>query len=352
MDLGSTSETLIFLAKWIGIFSFVLIFLLAFAIFALRYHFTKRDNRATAVRGVWQQIFTDCFEGTPKELPEIRSQDMVTVLVLWNYFHEIFRDQARERLNEIAVSIGADEWALQALKNGSIRQRLLAIQTLGWLKEDRAWFEILEIMHDEEPVIALCAAKALLRINPAFGIEYFMPLVAERSDFNVATVGKSLRSAGAEVITEPMIEEIKMREGEELCRILRFIRLSYEERSAPVLEELLHNSKDPLVLISSLRGIDNLENLGIVRDLLTHEDWRVRTQAAICLGRIGTDEDVQRLTHAAGDQEWWVRFRAAKALANLPSVSNERLKQIAESHQNIFGAEIVNKIRLEEEAYQ
>ena len=352
MDFGSTSEILVFTAKWVGIASLMLVFLLSCSLFVLRRYFTKEDQRAEAVREVWQEVFTSCFDGEPIDIPKVEQEDMVTIIVLWNYFHEIFKDAAKERLNEVAKTIGADEWSLKALKQGTIRQRLLAIQTLGWMKDDRAWFEILEIMHDDEPVTALCAAKALLRINPPFGIEYFMPLVAERTDFNVATVGKLLREAGAEVVTEPMIEEIGMREGDELCRILRFVRLAYEERSAPVLKDILVRSEDVSEIVTCLRAFDSAEHLEIVREHLKHEDWRVRTQAAICLGRLGTEEDIARLIHASGDQHWWVRFRAARALAQLPSVTNRMLKKFADEHQNFFGSDIINKVRVEREVYQ
>ncbi len=93
-------------------------------------------------------------------------------------------------------------------------------------------------------------------------------------------------------------------------------------------------------------------DLDFVRELLKHRDWRIRTQAAICLGQIGTEDDVVCLAHAAGDQDWWVRYRAAMALANIPTVSFERLKSIADNHYNLFGTDIITKVLQEREAYR
>ena len=71
---------------------------------------------------------------------------------------------------------------------------------------------------------------------------------------------------------------------------------------------------------------------------------KFETQAARCLGRIGTKEDERRLAHAAGDQQWWVRYRAAQALANLPSTTADRLREISASHYNPYASDVIDKV--------
>ena len=351
LDFATSSETLVWLAKWVGFISLVLVGLVSIHIIILRYLLIRRNRREAALHEKWQPILVSCLDGVPEDLPLLEEQDVTSFLVLWNYFQETLRLAGKENLNAVARKLGLDKWALNAL-NDSIRERLLAIQTLGWLQEERGWDELLEIMRHSGPVTSLCAAKAILRIDPQKGVTLFLELIPVRSHWSYATVGKILKETGADVVTKPLLEIASRHEGEELVRLLRFLDTAYGKDTAPLVSNLLRESKDEDVLMSCLRAVIDPADLPIVRELLRHDSWRVRTRAAICLGEMGTEEDIPRLTHAAGDQNWWVRFRSAHALAELPTMTAPRLKRIASEHQNFFGTDIISKVQKEREAFQ
>ncbi|NNE66243.1 MAG: HEAT repeat domain-containing protein [Pyrinomonadaceae bacterium] len=351
MDFATSSETLVWLAKWVGFISLVLVGLVSIHIIVLRYLLIRRNRREAALHEQWQPILVSCLDGEPENLPVLEERDITSFLVLWNYFHETLRLAGKDNLNAVAKKLELDEWALKALDD-SIREKLLAIQTLGWLQEERGWDELLEIMRHASPVTSLCAAKAILRIDPHKGVPLFLELIPVRSHWSFSTVGKILKEAGADVVTKPLIEIASRHEGDELVRLLRFLDTAYEEEVAPLVSKLLRDSNDENVLMSCLRAVVDPLDLPMIRALLRHDSWRVRTQAAICLGELGTEEDIPRLVHAAGDQNWWVRFRSAHALAELPTMTVPRLKRIASEHQNFFGSDIISKVQKEREAFQ
>jgi HEAT repeat protein len=78
-----------------------------------------------------------------------------------------------------------------------------------------------------------------------------------------------------------------------------------------------------------------------VRPLLGHYDWQVRVQAAKALGRIGAVEDVGRLAALLSDREWWVRYRAAQALLELPWLGDPELAALQASLTDRFAADIL-----------
>ena len=352
MDYVLNSENLVWLAKWLAIVSLTLVVLISIAILVLRLRLRLRQRRESELSETWKPILVGCFEGIPDELPTLEERDIRSFLVLWNYFHESLRDTGKDNLYYLARRLSLDTWCLRSLDRGSIRDRLLAIQTLGWLRERRSWRPLCRIMESGDPVTSLCAAKALLRIDPNECIGIFIPMIPFRPHWSFSTVGKLLRAAGAEVVSETLVRTAELHEGEELVRILRFLRTAHERNTAPLISRLLRESTNPNVLAACLRAVEDPKDYQVIRDLLKHEDWKVRTQAAIRLGQIGTEEDVPRLVHAAGDQEWWVRFRAAIALAELPSMTTERLKQIAENHKNPFGHDVIMRVCQEKEAYE
>ena len=53
---------------------------------------------------------------------------------------------------------------------------------------------------------------------------------------------------------------------------------------------------------------------GLIKELC-HEDWRVRSAAALALGRIGDARAVEPLIAALNDQDRHVRWEAADGLA-------------------------------------
>ncbi|MEZ5308480.1 MAG: HEAT repeat domain-containing protein [Pyrinomonadaceae bacterium] len=329
----------------------VLLLLLVAVILAYRGYNNFHRRRVTRLHEKWQPILVDCLDQAPENLPAISKKDIADFLLLWNYFHETLREAGKDNLNATAIQLGLDEWSLRAVSGRNIRNRLTAIQTIGWLHDTRGWEALANIMKTADPVTALCAAKSLLRIDSEKILPSFLELVAEKSDWSYSTVGKLLKEAGADHITEPLLKEIGKRSGKELVRLLRFVDIAFADRSAPIISRLIRKEKNVEVLLSCLRAVSLPDDLKTVRKLLKHEDWRVRTQAAIALGRFGTQEDIDRLAHAAGDQSWWVRFRSAQALASLPGMTNAMLRDLAENHNNIFASEVLTKVREEMEAY-
>lgn len=341
---------MIWTAKWLGIASFCLAAILSIQIIALRVRLVLRERRAERVHMIWEPIFISCLDDTFTVLPELEERDIPTFLVLWNYFHETLRDAGKDNLNSIAKRLELDAWSTDALDKGTIRTRLLAIQTLGWLRESGSWDKFVEIMNEADPVTSLCAARALLRIDPTKAIHIFIRLAAVKTDWSFAMVGKQLKECGSDLVSEPLIDTMEKLQGEELVRLLRFVDLAYADRSAPLISFLLMTSDDVDVLVNCLNAVVNPEDLPVVRGLLKHDDWKVRMKAAVCLGNMGTEADIPRLTHAAGDQDWWVRNRAAAALAELPSMTPQRLQDIANNHHNFYATESITKTRQEMEA--
>ena len=66
-------------------------------------------------------------------------------------------------------------------------------------------------------------------------------------------------------------------------------------------------------------------------------------QAAKLLGRMGRTEDAGRLEKLLADKEWWVRYRAAKALVRLPGVTVADLEQIRLSLQDHYARDILDQ---------
>src|ERR1043165_8815438 len=59
-----------------------------------------------------------------------------------------------------------DRAAKRLLKAKGLRKRLMAIITLGHLREQSAWDDLAELAQSPHPVVSLSAARALVDIDP------------------------------------------------------------------------------------------------------------------------------------------------------------------------------------------
>jgi hypothetical protein len=131
------------------------------------------------------------------------------------------------------------------------------------------------------------------------------------------------------------------------ARMVRYLELAYNVSALPAARTIAESSHDPEVLAESLRLLKSAEDLPVVRRCLAHEDGRVRVQAAAALGRIGEADDEKPLVALLSDRQWWVRYRAAQALAHLPSMGESKLKTIQATQTNPFARDILAQVMAE-----
>lgn len=329
MGFSGASDLAVRLAWWCGLIAIALALLLSLQLLALRVLRSVRQRRAASLRATWEPVLIESLENLPGSLPQIRRSDRLMLLTLWNYLHDSLRDEAQERLNQVARMARLDEAARQMARSGGLRERLIGITTLGQLRDASEWEMLQRLATEADPVLSLVAARALLRIDGPRAINRVMPLIAVRADWSSAVVAVMLRQAGADLVSEPLAGEALRVSEAQAARLLRFGEVAHADVVLPVARQLIGAAQDGEVITACLRLLSGPEDLATARHFLTDARWPVRVQAAIMLGRIGVEEDEAQLTGALRDREWWVRYRAAQALASLPSMNAQRLAKLA-----------------------
>ena len=89
--------------------------------------------------------------------------------------------------------------------------------------------------------------------------------------------------------------------------------------SVAIAESVL-DDEDPELVVSGLRLIRDVgssESARVVRPLLDHPVFFVRSEAATVLGRIGDASDAERIAGQMDSDSPWIAIRSARALAQL-----------------------------------
>jgi HEAT repeat protein len=314
---------------------------------ALRIGLKRRERHALRFTALWRPVLMNALVDPACELPLLQARDWLSFLKLWNYLQESLRGEATTSLNQVARRVHADTQARGLLRRGNRAERLLAILTLGNLRDRESWDDLLASADSRDNIASLNAARALIQIDPMAGVEHLMPLVLARQDWDVARLARMLGDARA-AFGLLLTRSIVSLKAHQLLRALQLVEALRLQLPAATLRYLLHRQhQPPAVLAATLRVAHGAAVLTTVREHLAHTDWRVRAQAVHALSRFGEPADVTLLTARLGDAEWWVRYAAAQALISLPFLGYEGLAELQSSITDAAAQQMLAQVAAE-----
>lgn len=315
---------------------------------ALRIGLKRREKHALEFTALWRPVLMNALmDPAACALPALRSRDWLNFLKLWNYLQESLRGEATDSLNQVAKRLHGDEQARGLLRRGNRAERLLAILTLGNLRDRESWDDLLASAASRDNIASLNAARALIQIDPMAGVEHLMPLVLARQDWDIARLARMLGDARAAfgLLLSRTIVSLK---AHQLLRALQLVEaLRLQLPPATLLFLLQRRHQPPAVLAAALRVANGAAVLPTVREHLAHADWRVRAQAVHALSRFGEPADLTLLTARLGDAEWWVRYAAAQALASMPFLGHEGLAALQSTIPDTAARQILAQVSAE-----
>ncbi|MEQ1525227.1 MAG: HEAT repeat domain-containing protein [Gallionella sp.] len=347
MDYATNSDQIIYFALITGFIAVGLAFLLVLQVIVLRFLLIRREQRKAKFLALWRPLMAQSATGESAIYPRVAEADIKEFLILWNHLQELIRGIAKDGLNKLAHSVGMNLTAKKLLRKGVFAEKVLAMMTLGNLRDKSAWASLTDLMHDESPLISLAASSSLMKIDAEAGIHLFMPLVVLREDWPPVKVAMILKEAGAGVISEPLANAIRSAKPKQVKRLINYLELASTAESSRVMREILSVSRDQQAIATCLRMMKDPRDLDMVRSQTVNPIWIVRVQAAAALGRIGVEEDKARLIRLLVDPQWWVRYRAATALSQLPFVSIEELRHIQTKQTDRFAIEMLQQVLAE-----
>ncbi|MBM3341898.1 MAG: hypothetical protein FJY56_07280 [Betaproteobacteria bacterium] len=311
--------------------------------------------RARRLARDWRPVLAQCAVAAPETFPTLRARERYTFLDLWNHHYELLRGEAQHHLRVLARGVGIAPFARRLLQSRSMRQRLIAMTTLGHLHDTASIATLGALARHRSPTLSFAAARALLEISPATQLPQLLPLIAARRDWPLSAIALALKDLGADTISEPLAHaaleasrEASTRPG--VPRLVHLMELAHGSAICNDVDQLLRRAEylGPEVIAPCLRLLNDPRQAHWARQFLSHNVWYVRVAAATTLQRIGGAEDCERLLPLLGDAHWWVRYRAAHALARLPGMAPQRLDELAANTRDRFAAQMLRHVAAEE----
>ena len=343
MDFVALSDPKIRLAFWIGAISIILTIILLLEIIRIRIFLRAKKFRQNRFLQQWQPILIQMIVGETPNLPTLDVKDMTNFLMLWLRFYKTLRGDARENLNILLRQLPVKQHVIDMLKSKKTDERLVALTTVGYLQDKDASDELVAMLDDPEPAISVTAAHSLIHIDANKAIEYVIPMIVRRRDWPINRTALMLKEAGAAFV-EAFIVTVEQAEKDNepyLLRLMRILDVLQLNRPLAFLRHILENSQDAELVTAALKLVRSHKDLDLVRMRVGDANWSVQVQVASVLGRLGASEDVPRLVYLIGAKDWWVRYRAAKSLVNLPFINSLQIHSIKQNMTDAFGLDIL-----------
>ncbi|MBE9531896.1 MAG: HEAT repeat domain-containing protein [Proteobacteria bacterium] len=343
VKLADFSDSMFQFAIWAMIIIIALTIIIFLQIVAIHAHRIIKKWSRDRFLAVCRPIVLEYIVGGTNELPRVGRAHLYDFLLFWNNLNDSLRGDARERLIALAYSLELNKAAVKMLRRNNVRKRFMAIATLGHMRDDEAWGELKEGLSDKNSYLSFASARAMVLINAEGAMEHLIPRMMSRADWAAFNMSGILKAAGPEAISEPLAKAALNADAEDSLSLLKYIDLADYSTAKRVVNELLKSAVVEEVITACLKALKDPEALHIVRRHTFHDCWFVRVQAAAALGRVGVESDKYILMEMLSDKEWWVRYRAAKALSKMPFVSAEELKNLQLDHHDRFSRDILMK---------
>jgi hypothetical protein len=307
----------------------------------------RRHARVIAAwRAPFARIAIDGDEATP--LPPLPRSHIPYVMEEWNALNDAVRGDSSARLNAVALKLGLDVAARRDLHAGAVGRRILAIRTLGHLRDPSSWKPLQEQLTDANALVSFYAAAALVAIDAQRAMPGIMNQLAERESWPGEAMARLLVDAGADIAREPVRALMLSLAPGKIPPLLPWLAHVDAVLGSEVAVELLrrHPGNDEIVAAALVVILDP----GVLPELArfaASPDVNVRRNLAVAYGHLGGLADTETVSQLMCDKVWWVRYRAGQALLKLKGMTSERLETVRNRLTDSYARDMLEHVRAE-----
>lgn len=348
-DLDSnTGSELVVLIAWRSaqVAALASALMLAISLF-VRARLRREERRRDSVIATWRPLLARIAleQGDPPALPKPRRRELPHLMEEWNAIHDSLKGESASRLNTLAPRFGFDVAARRGLRSGSVSERILAIRTLGNLRDGTAWKELQEQLVSENALVSFYAAAALVAIDAARAMPGIMRELSERESWPAEAMARLLTDAGAEIAREPIRALMLSLAADKVPPLLPWLAHVDAVLGSEVAVELLRRHPEHVGIVSAALPV--VQDPGLLPELARYAESasaQVRERAAEAFGRLGGLDQVELLVRLMGDRVWWVRYRAGQGLLTLTGMTDARLIEIRAALTDRFASDMLDQV--------
>lgn len=333
-------------AFWLGITVVVVTVVMLTVILVMRQVMVRRERNHQRAAAAWRTILVAAEAGAPVTASSLPRRDVTGFLEVWNELHEAHPGR-NDGLLRVATAVDLDRHLFRLLGNGGFHNQVVVIIALGHLRNRDHFARVARYIDDKSPIVSLCAARALMQMDPSTAVSMFVPQIVRRDDWSQGSIAAILHETSTPAMSKELSLATLQANADVVPRLVRFLAAVSPEETAPVIRTILASAADDHLISTCLQVMSRTADLVSVRSLLQHPRWHVRMHAAATIGRLGVPGDELLLVDMLSDEHWWVRYRTAQGLLKLPFLDESRVRRIRDEHADQFARDILDHVLAE-----
>jgi HEAT repeat protein len=281
-------------------------------------------------------------------LPPLPNGHLPYVMEEWNALNDAVRGESSDRLNQAALELRLDVAARRLIHSRRIGRRILAIRTLGHLRDPSSWKALQDQLGSANALVSFYAAAALVRIDAQRAMPGIMNQLAERESWPAEAMARLLTDVGAEIAREPIRGLMLSLAPAKLPPLLPWLAHVDAVLGSELAIELLRRHPDQHEIVAAaLTVVLDPTVLPELARFAKSPDADVRQSLAVSYGRLGGLPDVETVTRLMCDKVWWVRYRAGQALLKLKGMTEDRLAAVSVHLTDTYARDMLRHVRAE-----
>jgi HEAT repeat protein len=286
---------------------------------------------------------------TPEHLPILDQRFVLDFINEWNTLYEKLGGASHDNLIELAKKTKINQAAATMLTAPNIKSQLIGIITLGNMRSEGAWPFLVNMAKNSETTLSMAAYRALSQIDVNKALVDLLPQLISRTDWPPSMVAKILKDVKNPKVCR-LLEDVSYKaKDNELPNIIRYINVLKCPNSTKLFRQILDRHVDDQMISLCLHELNDPSAIDLVYRYIDYPRWHVRVNVAHALGKIGGKEDVEHLIKLLSDRQWWVRYRAAEALVNLPFINSDEIRNIKNTLEDEKARQIMEQAMAEKE---
>ncbi len=350
MDSSTGSELIVTLAwRSAEVAGLASALMLLIALIVRRY--LRYEARLHArVIAAWRPLLTFAAieEGEPPALPPLPNKHLPYLMEEWSALHDAVRGDSSAKLNAVGLKLQLDVAARRLIHSRRVGRRILAIRTLGHLRDPSSWKPLQEQLASANALVSFYAAAALVQIDAQRAMPGITLQLAERESWPGEAMARLLVDAGADVAREPIGAMMLSLNPNKVPKLLPWLAHVDAVLGSEVAVALLRRHPDDAGIVAAALVV--VLDPGVLPELARFADSPdadVRKNLAVAYSHLGGLADTETVTKLMCDRVWWVRYRAGQALLRLKGMTADRLEAVRNHLSDPYARDMLEHVRAE-----
>lgn len=241
-----------------------------------------------------------------------------------------------EKLKLLIKKIGVNNYYLKKLKNSNNKkEKLKAAVILGKLEDNRALNKLKQMLNSQDSLVIIAAAWAISDIGNKKHLDKMINSLINKTNMTYEAITELLVNYDKKICDNLinfinqylkdntyLSEHFTVSEFKLLALFIDIFGYFRYKQSLSTIKKLIQINPHEEVIIHILKS---LVKIGEPIDIefvkyLSHNNWVIRSQTAKYLGIIKNSDHIDSLIDLLSDENWWVRYYAAKAIWNMGKI--------------------------------